>query len=844
MKCSQKPYMRNNYPGGGKDCIKMIEDRIKDELNNYCVECGEEKPEYISINNGVFLCGECIQNHLKLPQEISTIIKNDLESLTLSEIQYIYCGGNKNLLNFINEEFPKLTEFPPNLLYKTQAMYYYRKRLKYFIKGGSEPEKPLIQQGYKIIENIEPNEFYEDSLCTTIVKNNNINNFSFNKSFEKTQNFQNYNERLRKNSNNNIPNDYNINTDPNNNKKNNIFLKSKPTCGNLRSYLKYNEKVLDNSPNYQYNNQNQINNSPQKIKINIKINNKNFENNNNNRYQYNSKKEIPMQTFKNQSKIYRKPILALSPKQTKINIKHNLLKERTSSVDLLKPKINLNPESCDENNENKKYINEYISDKSSNYLENLQNSVNQKINISSLSNSIVIHTKKLAKSNQKIFNSPSEIGFENQKDKINNKDNKTDTKFSSDENNNSKAYEKILNLEELQVIPKKKNDLDDEEKITDEEVMNIFAEFEKIPKKISLKTKVNESAMSDSEIKTKKEKNEILKKLLQSKKSKNLDKSMSDEFFDKNIIDEKNASADEWNNVEYKKNKNKLKEEKLKEDNTKVIKETVREFIEEKENVKNEKTPIKEEVLKEKESSEKKENLTEKNSENEEKKDEEVTKKNKTHKVRDIFSPIVPSKFFNLFNAYENKSKNKSPGIEGNMKATKEKKNETVILNPRRKYYKEKKEKQKNNINKIISNEKENEEKKGKEIVEIPNNIRRRERENEKEREREKERENIRMKREYRLNRSKDNINMNGEKSLSIIETKKNIQKSPIITKNSREIITLSHYSKNRKYDSGKQCDDINIKENYKKEEITKGEEKNENKNLSIRNKYKQNKLK
>ncbi len=103
-------YMRNPF-------IKMIEEKLNDELNNYCVECGNENPEYISINNGIFICVECVQNHLKFPKNISTIVKNNKQTLTLDNIQPLLCGGNRSLLDFINKEFPKLSEFPPHILY-------------------------------------------------------------------------------------------------------------------------------------------------------------------------------------------------------------------------------------------------------------------------------------------------------------------------------------------------------------------------------------------------------------------------------------------------------------------------------------------------------------------------------------------------------------------------------------------------------------------------------------------------------------------------------------------------------------------------------------------------------
>ena len=140
----------NKIPYKGNQFIKLIEDKLNDDLNNYCVECGNENPEYISINNGVFICIECIPNHLKFPKNISRILKNDKNSLTLNEIQCLLCGGNKALLDFINNEYPKLSELPPNILYRTQAMVYYRQHLQYLIKGGIPPVKPSLKNAYNI----------------------------------------------------------------------------------------------------------------------------------------------------------------------------------------------------------------------------------------------------------------------------------------------------------------------------------------------------------------------------------------------------------------------------------------------------------------------------------------------------------------------------------------------------------------------------------------------------------------------------------------------------------------------------------------------------------------------
>ena len=128
--------------------IKLL---LKDLRNNECFECSNNNPEYISLNNGIFLCEKCIDSHLTLPKTISNIIKNNLYRLTLNNIQYLCCGGNQKLIDFINKEYPNLKKLKPMYLYQTYAMDYYRKWLEYLIEGGIKPTKPNIDKAYELI---------------------------------------------------------------------------------------------------------------------------------------------------------------------------------------------------------------------------------------------------------------------------------------------------------------------------------------------------------------------------------------------------------------------------------------------------------------------------------------------------------------------------------------------------------------------------------------------------------------------------------------------------------------------------------------------------------------------
>ena len=149
---------KNQYNNKNNEYIKMINSIVSDEINNVCFECGTNDPEYISINNGVFICKECVQDHFQFPREISTIMLNDLYSLNINELKKLYLGGNKKLIEFINFDFPRLKQFPPNILYKTRAIDYYRKRLQFFIQGGIRPLKPIFEYAYQLI-NIPKNNF-------------------------------------------------------------------------------------------------------------------------------------------------------------------------------------------------------------------------------------------------------------------------------------------------------------------------------------------------------------------------------------------------------------------------------------------------------------------------------------------------------------------------------------------------------------------------------------------------------------------------------------------------------------------------------------------------------------
>ena len=131
---------------------------LKDPNNNICFECSKINPEFISLNNAIFLCKNCINNHLNLPKYISNIINNNLNHLSMKNIQYLSYGGNKNLKEFILNNFPDLIKISPNIFYYTKALDYYRKMIEYLVEGGIKPVMPNVNNAYELIININSKE--------------------------------------------------------------------------------------------------------------------------------------------------------------------------------------------------------------------------------------------------------------------------------------------------------------------------------------------------------------------------------------------------------------------------------------------------------------------------------------------------------------------------------------------------------------------------------------------------------------------------------------------------------------------------------------------------------------
>ena len=178
---------------------QLMNQILNQKMNLICFDCRKKIPKYISINNAIFLCSNCALIHKKnFPDKISSIIENNLNLLSINYLNILSVGGNQNLDNFINYVFPGLQNYPPKILYLTQALNYYRDNLKYKINLGTEPLCPNELTAYKIVsengltnireKNIIYNNDLNNSLDNTYSKNyNDVINHYFN-NFNNTYN--------------------------------------------------------------------------------------------------------------------------------------------------------------------------------------------------------------------------------------------------------------------------------------------------------------------------------------------------------------------------------------------------------------------------------------------------------------------------------------------------------------------------------------------------------------------------------------------------------------------------------------------------------------------------------
>ena len=131
------------------DIKKQIEQLSIEEENKKCFDCGAQPARFVSLNNGIYLCHSCSEEHKKIEAGLNIIKSITFEPWNKNQLNIMKKGGNKKLKLFLEENDVDIN-IDKNILYNSKIMLYYRNKLK------AEAEEKLL------LEDIPPkNEFLE-----------------------------------------------------------------------------------------------------------------------------------------------------------------------------------------------------------------------------------------------------------------------------------------------------------------------------------------------------------------------------------------------------------------------------------------------------------------------------------------------------------------------------------------------------------------------------------------------------------------------------------------------------------------------------------------------------------
>ena len=138
-----------------------INEIMKIEGNNKCLDCLAENPTFASINNAVFLCENCANIHKRLGTNISIIKSLTKDEFTPEEISILKIGGNKRFNDFVKEYGIKEDQ-NKEFKYHLKLAEYYRLLLLTEINKEKNPNeyeqlinnKPNPEIGLQLMESV------------------------------------------------------------------------------------------------------------------------------------------------------------------------------------------------------------------------------------------------------------------------------------------------------------------------------------------------------------------------------------------------------------------------------------------------------------------------------------------------------------------------------------------------------------------------------------------------------------------------------------------------------------------------------------------------------------------
>ena len=134
-----------------------ISDILKEEGNSECCDCGAAEVKWISLNNGIFLCDKCAENHRTFGMSVSQILSLQLPTWSESQLLFLKKGGNKNYKKNL-AEYNIAPSASVDVKYKSKAASYYRRYLKNEVDKETDPKyvsTTIIKPDLKDAEQIE-----------------------------------------------------------------------------------------------------------------------------------------------------------------------------------------------------------------------------------------------------------------------------------------------------------------------------------------------------------------------------------------------------------------------------------------------------------------------------------------------------------------------------------------------------------------------------------------------------------------------------------------------------------------------------------------------------------------
>lgn len=141
---------------------KDIKDKLfQNPLNKLCFDCSEKDPEWVSVNNAVFLCKDCQLIHRSYGISISYIRSLEMDLWKDDQISMLRKGGNERLRDLMSLYKIKFN-IERTKLYMSKLLDYYRKLLNSELRGEMVPQPPNDDEALLPCEKHDDNQFNDN----------------------------------------------------------------------------------------------------------------------------------------------------------------------------------------------------------------------------------------------------------------------------------------------------------------------------------------------------------------------------------------------------------------------------------------------------------------------------------------------------------------------------------------------------------------------------------------------------------------------------------------------------------------------------------------------------------